>query len=265
VAALFERRDGQPAYVPLLLCDHVVGEIAASAILAALFERHATGIGSAIEVPMHETMAAFVLHEHLGRQSFDPPLGAVGDTRTLDPANSPLQTADGWISLTANTDAQVAAFFRAVGRDDLAQDSRFRTVADRITHVRAWFQARAEAVRSRTTAEWLRLFEAADVPAMPCHTLDTLLDDPHLQAVGLIEADSHPTIGAVRAIRPTILHDGAFAACGTAAGPTGSDTRRVLAEAGLTTEGINALLAEGAAIQNDQTDKNTAGTTGNEP
>jgi len=265
VAALFERRDGKPAYVPLLLCDHVVGEIAASAILAALFERQATGVGGAIEVPMHETMAAFVLHEHLGRQSFDPPLGAVGDTRTLDPANAPLQTADGWISLTANTDAQVAAFFRAVGRDDLARDPRFRTVADRITHVRDWFQARAEAVRGRTTAEWLHLFEAADVPAMPCHTLDTLLDDPHLQAVGLIEADSHPTIGDIRAIRPTILHDGTFASCGTAAGPTGADTRRVLAQAGLTNPEINALLAEGAAIQNDQTDQNTAGTTGNEP
>ena len=265
VAALFERRDGKPAYVPLLLCDHITGEITASAIIAALFERQSTGTGAAIEVPMHETMSAFVLHEHLGRQSFDPPIGDIGDTRTLDPANSPLQTADGWISLTANTDAQVSAFFRAVGREDLSQDPRFRTVADRISNVRDWFAIRAAVVRSRTTAEWLPLFEAADVPAMPCHTLSTLLDDPHLQAVGLLEGDTHPTEGDIHAIRSTILHDGATATPGLAARPTGWDTSRVLADAGLTADEINALLTDGAAIQNDQFNKTQTGTSRNEP
>ena len=247
VAGLGERRDGAPSYVPLLLCDHVSGEIAAGAILAALFERQRTGAGASVEVPMHETMAAFVLAEHLGGCSFEPPLSQAGDLRQLDRNSRPLQTADGWLSLSANTNAQVAGFCRAVDRPDLAQDPRFDSVASRLTHVSEWYAVRAEAVLPRTTADWLPRFAAEDVPAMPCHTLETLTLDPHLQAVGLIEPGLHPTEGAVRMIRPTVLHDGQTAPAGRPASPIGHDTRAVLAEAGFTPGQIDGLIASRAA------------------
>lgn len=249
VAGLFGRQTGTPAYVPLLLCDHVVGEIAAGAILAALLARERTGDGCSLEVPMHETMAAFVLQEHLGRQSFTPPLGPAGDSRTLDPGNQPLRTADGWISVTANTDAQVAAFLAAAGRADALADPRFATVADRVCNVGAWFALRNAALLAHGTAHWLQAFAAADVPAMPCHSLDSLLDDPHLHAVGLLSPGTHPTEGAVRRIRPTVLRDGVADAPGDPAAPQGWDTTAVLAEAGLTADEIGALIASGAAHQ----------------
>ena len=63
---------------------------------------------------MFETMASFVLQEHLAQQSFDPPVGPAGDRRLLSPHNKPVQTADGWISFTINTDPQVRAFLKAV-------------------------------------------------------------------------------------------------------------------------------------------------------
>ncbi len=251
VAGLFERKDGAPAYVPLLLCDHVTGEIAAGAILAALVKRQRTGTGTAIEVPMHETMAAFVLAEHMGGRSFDPPAAAAGDPRQLDRNNGPVRTADGWLSLSANTDAQVAAFLRAARRPELIDDPRFRTVASRLQHVGDWYAVRAAIVQTRTTAEWLRLLDEADVPAMPCHTLDTLMDDPHLQAVGLVGPAVHPTEGAVWQMRPTVAHDGATGAPGTPAPPIGHNTQEVLAQAGLTPEEIATLLASGAAYQSD--------------
>ncbi|KMO11693.1 CaiB/BaiF CoA transferase family protein [Methylobacterium platani] len=251
IAGLAERRDGRPAYAPLLLADHVTGEIAASAILAALVARGRTGAGATLEVPMHETMAAFVLAEHLGPRSFDPPLGPAGDARVLNPDNRPLATADGWISLTANTDAQVHAFLRAVGRAELIEDPRLATVADRFRHVDLWFRVRAEALAERTTAEWLAIFAAADVPAMPCHTLETLERDPHLAAVGLIGTGDHPTEGRVRTLRPTILHDGATAPAGRPAPPPGFDTRAVLAELGFPETESAALIAGGAAFDGE--------------
>ena len=75
VAGLALQRDGVPRFAPLLLADHVVGEITAGAISAALFRRSRTGRGTRLEIPMFETMAAFVLQEHLGPQSFHPALG----------------------------------------------------------------------------------------------------------------------------------------------------------------------------------------------
>jgi len=244
IAGLVERRDGTPRYAPLLLCDHITGEIAAGAILAALAGRERGGTGASIEVPMHETMAAFVLQEHLARQTFDPPLGPPGDQRLLEPGNRPLPTADGWISLTSNTDAQTHALLRIVGRPELIEDPRFRTVADRVRNAGEWFSFREQALRGRTTAEWLADFAAADVPAMPAHSLETLIADPHLAAVGLLQPELHPTEGSVRAIRDTILVDGAAPPLRAPAQPLGADSRAVLQEAGLDAGEIAAALAE---------------------
>ncbi len=82
---------------------------------------------------------------------------------------------------------------------------------------------------------------------MPCHTLDTLLDDPHLRATGLVVPQHHPTEGAIRSLRPTVLQDGEAAAPGRPAAPVGYDTEAVLAEAGLDAAEIARLIASGAA------------------
>lgn len=120
---------GEPRYVPMLICDHVVGEIAAGAVLAAVMQQRASG---ALEIPMFETMANFVLQEHLAQKSFVPPVGPAGDQRLLNSHNKPVETADGWIAFTANTDKQVKAFLLATGRDDLMDDPRFASVAARV-------------------------------------------------------------------------------------------------------------------------------------
>src|SRR5262245_22478336 len=61
LAGLTQEREGTPSYAPFLAVDHVVGEIAAGAIVAALFKRTQTGRGIALEIPKHETMAGLVL------------------------------------------------------------------------------------------------------------------------------------------------------------------------------------------------------------
>ncbi|MEJ1978334.1 MAG: CoA transferase [Acetobacteraceae bacterium] len=248
VAGLGLQRDGVPRFAPLLLADHVVGEITAGAISAALFRRSRTGLGTTLEIPMFETMAAFVLQEHLGPQSFHPPLGKAGDARVLDPENRPLATADGWICVTSNTDGQAHAFLRAIGRPELIEDPRFATVRTRFRHARDWFALRADALKQKPTAHWLAVLGAADVPAMICHTLETLPADEHLAAVGLLQTEMHPQDGPITTIRPSILIDGAPAAPGPAAEHLGWSTGAVLAEAGLTAAQIAALLASGGAI-----------------
>lgn len=247
VAGLMQARDGAPAYVPLLICDHVAGEIAAGAILAALVERRTSGTGCSIEVPMFETMAAFVLQEHLAQHSFDPPVGPPGDLRLLSPHNKPVKTADGWISFTVNTDPQVRAFLVATERVHLLDDPRFTSVAARARHVGAWFEIRGAALTGRTTADWLDILRAADLAAQPCHTLDTLPQDPHLAAVGLIDYEQHPTEGRTAAIRSSIRVDEAHLPRRAPAQPRGADTRTLLEELGYGGEAIDALLASSAA------------------
>src|SRR5262245_24272355 len=247
IAGLTQVRDGTPSYAPFLAVDHVVAEITAGAIAAALFKRSRTGQGTKLEIPMHETMAGFVLKEHLGAATFDPPLGSPGDRRVLDQFNRPWPTQDGWMTITANSDAQAAALLRVIGREDLITDPRFLTVADRYRNASAWFGLRT-ALEHKPTAHWLREFEAVDVPAMPCHTLDTLAGDPHLTAVGLTQPATHPVEGAITTVRSSVLIDDAVPPIGTLAKPRGWDTVEILEEIGIAPAEIKAMIAAGAVL-----------------
>ncbi len=247
MAGLMLARDGEPAYVPMLICDHVAGEIAAGAILAALLERKVNGNGCSLEVPMFETMAAFVLQEHLAQASFDPPIGPPGDLRLLSPHNKPVKTADGWVAFTINTDPQVRAFLKATDREHLLDDPRFSSVAGRARHVAEWFEIRGAALTSRSTDEWLEILRAADIAVQPCHTLATLPQDPHLQAVGLIDYEQHPTEGRTASIRSSLRVDDAYLPRRSPAQPRGADTRALLMELGYAPAAIEALLSSNAA------------------
>lgn len=248
IGGVYERRQGTPAYVPFVMCDHVVGEIAAGAVMGALVQRGRTGVGGEIEVPMFETMASFVLHEHLAAHSFEPPVGPIGDQRILSADNLPIRTADGWLSLTSNTDAQTQGLLRAIGREDLIADLRFATVAARMRNITEWYRIRNAAFGGRTTSAWVEILDAQNVPAMPCHSLDSLLTDPHLAAVGLLGTRTHSSEGEVRTIRPTVIENGVVPPAGTLAGPLGSETRGILEEIGMLPAEIDALLLAGAAF-----------------
>jgi crotonobetainyl-CoA:carnitine CoA-transferase CaiB-like acyl-CoA transferase len=247
MAGLAMRRDGAPAYVPMLICDHVAGEIAAGAILAAVVQRSETGSGCSIEVPMFETMAAFVLQEHLAQATFDPPVGPAGDLRLLSPHNKPVATADGWISFTVNTDVQVRAFLAVTERDALQNDPRFDSVSGRARHVAEWFEVRGAPLTHKTTDEWLRLLQDADIAAQPCHTLESLPNDPHLQAVGLLREEQHPTEGATRVLRASIKVDDQYLPLRGPAQPRGWETSAVLSELGLPDESIERMVGAATA------------------
>ncbi len=248
MAGLFIRRDGSPNYVPMLICDHVAGEIAAGSILAAVVEKRTSGQGSTIEVPMFETMAAFVLQEHLAQHSFDPPVGPPGDLRLLSPHNKPVKTADGWISFTVNTDPQVRAFLSVTGREHLLQDDKFNSVAARSRNVVQWFEIRGTPLTDKTTNQWLELLQQADIAAQPCHTLETLPHDKHLKAVGLIQSEQHPTEGKTSAIRASIKVNNSYLDLRESSQPKGWETAQLLKEMGYGEDEVQSMLTSGSAI-----------------
>jgi crotonobetainyl-CoA:carnitine CoA-transferase CaiB-like acyl-CoA transferase len=244
IAGLFEARDGKPAYVPMLICDHVVGEIAAGSVMAALIQRNSNGIGASIEIPMFETMAAMVLQEHLAQQSFVPAVGPPGDLRLLSSHNQPVKTKDGYISFTINTDTQVQAFLKITDRSSFLSDERFTTVTNRAIYVYEWFEVRGAALEYKTTEEWLKIFREVDLPAMPCHSLQTLTEDPHLKFVGLLRNEIHPTEGITKAIRSTIQINGGYPSSNTLAVPKGFDSEHILNNLGFSSTEVATLLDE---------------------
>ncbi len=240
---------GEPRYVPSAIVDRAVGLAAVNAVTAALFCRERTGQGQSIEVPMFETMAHLILGDHLYGHAFEPPLGAPGYPRHLDPDRRPYATQDGYISVLVYTDRQWEAFFEVIGKPEMTSDPRFKDMAARTRHVRDVYSYLAEALRGRSTREWLEALARADIPAMPMHSLESLIEDPHLAAVRFFELADHPSEGKIRHMRnPTTWSASALAPVRPAP-RLGEHSREVLREAGYADAEIDAMRAAGVTLE----------------
>jgi crotonobetainyl-CoA:carnitine CoA-transferase CaiB-like acyl-CoA transferase len=191
----------RPRFVPSTVADRITGLNAVNAITTALFYRERTGKGQAVEVPMFESLAQFVLSDHMGGETFDPPIGPVGNPRLLAKFRNPYETKDGYLCLLIYNDKQWRNFFKLIGRDELfEEDPRFATQASRSQHFDAAYAFVADHMRSRTNAEWLEALTQADIPVMPLNSLEDLLKDPHLNDSGFFESIEHPTEGTLRSM-----------------------------------------------------------------
>jgi crotonobetainyl-CoA:carnitine CoA-transferase CaiB-like acyl-CoA transferase len=230
-ALMAQTSDGVPRYVPNALVDRIVGLTAVGAICASLVHRDRTGHGQRVDIPMFETMAGFVMGDHMGGLTYEPPLDRGGYARHLSRDRRPYQTSDGYICVIVYNDKQWDNFFKATGRDDLHQDTVYAELA--------------RIFQTRTTAEWTELLDKADVPVLPMHDLESLLKDPHLVATDYFPVVDHPTEGKIRNMKVSATWSE------TAAEPTRLAPRlnehgaEILREAGFSAAEIAAMVRDG--------------------
>jgi len=236
--------DSEPTYVPTAISDRGVGLWAVGQITAALYHQSRTGIGQKLELPMFEMMASFVLADHLGGASFEPPLGRPGYPRMLVPNRRPYPTADGYICVMVYTDRHWRDFFQLLGREqDFDQDPRYASMTTRNENIKTIYDDMAAVLATRKSDEWLTLFESADIPAMPLHTLDSLIADPHLAATNFFSVTEHPSEGAIREVAVPSSWSVTQPSATRPAPGLGEHSREILSEAGYSQEAIEQLMA----------------------
>ena len=248
-ATLQSRVDGgPPRYMPALVADKTTGLHLAIAVLGALVHRERSGEGQCIEVPMFETLVSFWLTEHLFGETYDPPIGKMGYDRIINKYRHPFPTQDGFVCVLPYTDKHWAEFFRLVGRPDLASDDRFLLTEKRAQHYDELYQLLDTLMRGKTTAQWLPLLEAADIPVVPVRTLEELLEDPHLQAVGFYQEREHPSQGKIRTMRNPMRFSATPTQYRRHAPGLGEQGVEILREAGFPQDKIDALAKSGALL-----------------
>jgi crotonobetainyl-CoA:carnitine CoA-transferase CaiB-like acyl-CoA transferase len=197
LAALNAGPDGAPRYVPSVVVDKLTGQMLASMIGMALFHRERTGEGQEVHVPMLETTLSFLLVEHMWGMALNQPELGMGYPRMLTPHRRPYATKDGYISVIAVSDAHWRRLFEAMGRASLIEEPRFATIAARSDNVDALYAVLTEGMRERTTAEWLEILAALDIPCGAANALTDLLDDPYLRETEFFRHMQHPHEGDV--------------------------------------------------------------------
>lgn len=248
IADLSRLQGGEPQYLPTASADKTSGLIAAVSILSALLARSRDGQGRQVEVPMFESMVSFNLVEHLFGMHFEPPLATPGYPRVTNPWRKPYPSADGHVCMMPYTDAHWQRFFRACGRNDLAEDPRFATMAERTRHIGALYESLGQLVRQHPTQHWLALCERIDIPAARVYALTDLPGDEHLAQTGFFQTLDDPAMGRVRLTGVPVLFDGERPPVRLPP-RLGEHTRSALSAVGASAEQIEAWLASGAIFQ----------------
>ncbi|MCW2545881.1 MAG: L-carnitine dehydratase/bile acid-inducible protein [Mycobacterium sp.] len=220
---------GAPTYIKSPIADKTVGIFAALGIMTALYERSISGRGQSVSVPMYETMATFNAMDQLGSVVFDPPRGPHGYVRMESPNRRPYSTADGYIAVLVYTDQHWRTFFELIGRPDLLDDERYGDIGARTKHIDELYQMVADFLPQRTTAEWLTLFDQADIPATPVLSINEVINSPQSLASGIFESVDHPVVGLLRQPGMPITFSRTPPEPADAAALLGADTERVRA------------------------------------
>ncbi|MEO9190018.1 MAG: CoA transferase [Acetobacteraceae bacterium] len=179
--------DRAPVLPPLALADMVAGLYGAYATMVALRVAEAGGPGQVIDLPLLDPIASILGPDAaIFRVSGDKPQRTGSRSATTSPRNV-WATSDGhFVAISASMQTMAERLFRAIGRPDMVDDPRFRTNTDRVRNADACEAPVAAFIGARTLAENLRVFEAAEVTAAPVYEIDQFLEDPHVQARGIV-------------------------------------------------------------------------------
>jgi len=177
--------DGEPGAGPqkvgVAVADLMCGMYAVSAVLAALHERHSSGLGQYIDLSLLDTQVAWLANQNLNYLVSGRAPQRHG---TAHPNIVPYQafaTADGHIMLAVGNDAQFRRFCGVAAIASLADDPRYATNRARVANRVELLSRLAEVFAARDCQRWLRDLQAAQVPCGPINDLRQVFEEPQVQ------------------------------------------------------------------------------------
>lgn len=179
-------KDGPPIRMGTSVVDYGTGMWTTIAALAALRKRDQTGRGCVIQTSLFET-ALFWLSNAFATYKVN------GKVPERHPNGSPRQVAfgafeasNGLMVIGVANSRLFVKLAHAIGRSEWADDLRYQTNADRLTH-REYLTGEIRAIiRQHTKEHWMELFDTVGVPSAPILTIPEVLAQPQTEAVDIL-------------------------------------------------------------------------------
>jgi crotonobetainyl-CoA:carnitine CoA-transferase CaiB-like acyl-CoA transferase len=238
-----------PVKVGAPVLDVGAGLSCALGLLAAHIERLRTGEGQQVSSSLLEFALASLGTLAASYFASGEVPGLLG---THSPTFAPyggFRTADGWIVVagTGSEDLWVRCC-AVLGLDALVTDPRFADNAERVRHRDALTECFEAVLIGRPSAHWLEVLGAEGIPASEVRDVAQVLEGPQPRALGSVQTLAHETAGPYRVLGTPVRLNRASLPYPGAAPILGADTRRVLVDAGIAPDDIDALVRDGVAI-----------------
>jgi len=237
--------DGVPQRIDYYAIDVITGLYAFQAVSSALYRRAVKGGGKHIQTSLLQSALAF---QEAKMVEFKLEGGAG------EPIGSPVgtfKTTDGYICVNARRDPHFQALCRLLGRDELIDDPRYADARARVANRHDLLQIVAEAMATKSKAEWAEALNAVDILNAPVNDYGNLFEEPQVAAVGAVRWIEHDTVGRVPmgaiAGVPPMATDNPH----SHSPHIGQHGREILAELGKSDAEIEQLFADGAVSAND--------------
>ncbi|WP_302080330.1 CaiB/BaiF CoA transferase family protein [Salinibaculum rarum] len=246
--------DRQPVKVGLPMTDLITGMWAAFGVMNALYRRERTGEGEYIDLGMLDATLPW-LTKQAGKVFADESPSRMG---TKDPVLAPYQTfetEDGYINIACLNQGLWRDLCTALDREDLLEDDRFETNADRVAHTEELETELEQTLRERTTDEWMTtLVEQAGVPAGPVMDVEDALTNEQTEARETVQYVDHPKYGEIPVIEHPLKFRHAESGFEDAPPELGEDNRDVFRKLGYSEEAIDELESKGVFGEKTKTE-----------
>ncbi|HEX7925964.1 MAG TPA: CoA transferase [bacterium] len=236
--------DGPPTSVGLPICDLGTGMWAVQGILAALYQRQATGKGQRVECSLMETAIAFSSWTSANYLADKVEPTRQGSRHRQSSPYQRFTTQDSYIVVGAGNQSLFERFCRAVGKPEWIEDPRFVKNVERMKH-RADLEAAVEALfKTQPTAHWQQVLDDAGIPCGPVNSYAEIFNDPQVKHRQMVVHCDDPELGSVPHLRmPVRLSDAAIAVRRTAP-KLGEHNAPILKELGYSAEQIQTLASQ---------------------
>lgn len=235
--------DGPALRLGVAITDIVSGLFAAQGVMSALIAREKTGLGQQVDIGMLDATAALLTYQAGNYFATGHVPGRMGNRHpTIVPYES-FHAADGEFVIAGGNDEIWRRLCQVIGRPELADDPRYRSNADRVTHYDAVKAELERALQGRSREEWVHLLTDAGVPCGSVREISEVLADPQIVAREMVREVAHPTVGATRVINSPVKMSATPTSVRTAPPILGQHTSSVMRELGYDDRQIETLKA----------------------
>jgi len=193
------RKEGEtgagPQKVGVALTDILTGLYATVAIQAALAYREISGLGQHIDLALLDVQIACLANQNLNYLTTGEPPRRMGNAHPNIVPYQDFPTADGDIIIAVGNDGQFRSLCAVCGHTEWGSHEKYATNAARVANREELIALLRQETIRKTTAEWIALLEAANVPCGPINNLREVFNDPQVKARQLLLELPHPTAG----------------------------------------------------------------------